>query len=67
MRISLGHRSESVTESIALACDLIRADVATSPVVAVACLSPDETWRDAGARILEMLESLEAEVPQVED
>ena len=67
VRISLGHRSESVTESIALACDLIRADVATSPVVAVACLSPDETWRDAGARILEMLESLEAEVPQVED
>ena len=66
-RIALGHRSESVTESIALACDLIGANVATSPVVAVACLSPGETWREAGARILEMFESLEAEVPQVED
>jgi hypothetical protein len=66
-RIALGHCSESVTESIALACDLIGANVATSPVVAVACLSPDETWRDAGARILEMLERLEAEVPQLQD
>jgi hypothetical protein len=66
-RIALGHRSDSVTESIALACDLIGADVATPPVVAVAGLSLDETWRDAGARILKMLEGLGAEVPQVED
>ena len=66
-RIALGHRSESVTESIALACDLIGADVATPAVVAVACLSPDETWRDAGAPILEMLEGLGARVPQGED
>lgn len=66
-RIALGQRSESVTESIALACDLIESDVATSRVIAVACLSPDETWRDAGARILEMLESLGAEAPQVGD
>jgi hypothetical protein len=66
-RIALGHRSQSVTESIALACDLIGADVATPPVIAVACLSHDETWRDAGARILEMLEGLGAEVSQVED
>lgn len=28
-RIALGHRSDSVTESTALACDLIAADVAT--------------------------------------
>jgi hypothetical protein len=66
-RLALGHRLGSVTESIALACDLIGANVATPSVVAVACLSPDETWRDAGDRILEMLESLEVEVPQVED
>jgi hypothetical protein len=66
-RIPLGHYSDSITESIALACDLIVADVATPPVVAVASLAPDETWRDAGARILEMLESLGAAVPQVED
>jgi hypothetical protein len=66
-RIALGHRSRSVTESIALACDLIGADVATPPVVAVASLSPDEAWRDAGAQILEMIESLGAEVPRVED
>jgi len=66
-RIALGHRSESVTESIALAGDLIEANIATPSVVAVACLSPDETWRDADARILEMVESLEPEVGQVED
>jgi hypothetical protein len=66
-RIALGHGSVSVAESIALACDLIGADVATPPVVAVACLSADEAWRDAGGRILEMLESLGAEVPRVED
>jgi hypothetical protein len=52
---------------MALACDLIGADVATPPVVAVACLSPDETWRDAAAPILEMLESLGADVPQDAD
>lgn len=39
----------------------------TPSVVAVACLSLDETWRDAGAPILEMLESLGTEVPQDED
>jgi hypothetical protein len=66
-RIALGHRSESVTESIALACDLIGADVAPPPVVAVACLSSDDTWRDAGAAILEMLASFGPEVPEVED
>lgn len=65
-RIALGHRSESVTESIALACDLIGADVAPRQVV-WACLSPDEIWRDPGAPILEMFASLGAEVPQAED
>jgi hypothetical protein len=66
-----GHRSShgsvSVAESIALACDQICADVATPPVVAVASVSAYEARRDAGARILEMLESLGAEVPRVED
>jgi hypothetical protein len=66
-RIALGHHSGSITESIALACDLIAADVGPPPVVAVASLAPDETWRDAGARILEMLASLGAAVPEVED
>src|SRR5260221_13271079 len=64
-RISLGHRSESVTESIALACDLIRADVATSPVVAggacpltrLGVMLALGSWRCSKA----------AEVPQVQD
>jgi hypothetical protein len=65
-RIALGHRSDSVTEAIELACDLVSADVAIPQVVAVACLTSGETWRDAGGPIFEMLESLGAEVA-VED
>jgi hypothetical protein len=66
-RTALDRRSDSVTESTALACDLIGANVGAPTVVAVVCLSPDKNWRDAGTRILEMLESLGAEVSQVED
>lgn len=66
-RIALGRRSESVPESIALACDLIEADVAPPPVVAVASLSADDTWREAGATIVEMLAIFGPEVSEVQD
>jgi hypothetical protein len=47
-----------VAESVALACDLIEAEVATSPIIDVATLSPAASGRDAGERILAMLEDL---------
>jgi hypothetical protein len=66
-RIALGRRSDSIPESIALACDLAVADVVTPGVLEVASLDSDATWRDSSDHILEMLKGLGFEVPEVED
>jgi hypothetical protein len=66
-QVAIGRHAAAVAEAVALACDLVVADVVTKAVLEVAALNEKETWRDSRESVLEMLEELRYALAKIDD